>query len=146
MDLKDAEALAYALMQEFGLSDWKFKFDSSVRRFGACFYRRRTITLSRKLTELNSSKQVEDTIRHEIAHALAGPRNGHNDEWRATAVACGARPERCYNLEVVQPPRKYRGVCPGCSTVIDANRRSMISCKRCSSVFDSRFLFQWSRV
>jgi hypothetical protein len=54
--------------------------DSAVRRFGTCRYSRKLITLSRQLIELNDQARVLDTILHEIAHALAGPKTGHGPE------------------------------------------------------------------
>ena len=100
MLLADAEKLALKLMGEFGLiaKGFTFEFDEAEKRFGCC-HRKITrrykgdgqfetvhtpggrITLSRKLTMLNDVEKVEDVIRHEIAHGLCGPREGHGDEW-----------------------------------------------------------------
>ena len=70
MELADAESLALELMRQHGLLPrWKFKFDRAIRRFGCCNEGKRLISLSARLTELNSEYEVRDTILHEIAHA-----------------------------------------------------------------------------
>ena len=71
MNLKDAEELALSLMRKHGLSHWEFGFDRAKRRFGACNFSKKRISLSKYLTEVNEIEQVRDTILHEIAHALA---------------------------------------------------------------------------
>ena len=77
MNLFEASILARSLMSEHGLADWGFAFDHARRRFGACNYTRRRITLSRPLTLLNGIDEVRDTILHEIAHALCpGDKHG----------------------------------------------------------------------
>ncbi len=44
---------------------------------------------------------VEDVLRHELAHALAHDRHGdriraHGPQWRRAALDCGANSRRCY--------------------------------------------------
>ena len=116
----DAQKLAVDLMNQHGLTGWKFAFDRSVRRFGACKYGRfgqaGTISLSAPLTVRNSVEHVKDVILHEIAHALAGHAAGHGPEWRNIARIIGAKPERCYSsAEVVQPKGKYTVTCKHCN-------------------------------
>ena len=97
MDLRDAYALAEHLLDHHGLRDWQVAYDSAKRRAGVCRFRDRTIGLSAPLTALHSEDDVRDTILHEIAHALAGPRHGHDATgagWRraSAAAASGASP------------------------------------------------------
>lgn len=145
MDLSSAESLARQLMAEHRLSDWRFAFDRSRRRFGVCRWNSRTIGLSRPLTELNGEAQVRDTILHELAHALAGRAAGHGPAWRAMAQAIGARPRRCYEDHVVATPAlPYRYKCPICGHSKQVARRSRArrSCGRCARTFDPRFLLR----
>jgi predicted SprT family Zn-dependent metalloprotease len=132
--LADAEKLALELMAQFGLMpNWRFEFDDAVRRFGCC-HRHNTrrymggrfaqlsdggkITLSRELVSRNDREQVEDTIRHEIAHALCPPRCGHGPEWKAMCARTGANPERCYDhTEVDAPQGDWTATCGGCGRV-----------------------------
>lgn len=112
MNIKIAESKAIELINKY-IPDWRFKFDRSKRRFGACMHSSKTISLSKYLVELNVESEVIDTILHEIAHALAGPQHGHDDYWKSKCIELGARPERCYDAsKVVQPEKKIKYVCP----------------------------------
>lgn len=135
MLLADAEKLTLKLMGEFGLiaAGFTFEFDEAEKRFGCC-HRTITrrykgdgqfetvhtpggrITLSRKLTMLNDVEKVEDVIRHEIAHALCGPKEGHGSEWKRMCKKTGAKPERCYDEEVEVGDSPYTATCAVCGT------------------------------
>jgi predicted SprT family Zn-dependent metalloprotease len=120
MELKLAQNLAVSLMKKHGLLDkgWCFEFDNSVKRFGVCKYRSKTIGLSAKLTTLNNEEKVKDTILHEIAHAIAGFSAGHGIEWKRVCIQIGAKPERCYDsTDTNMPTMKYQAVCGGCGRV-----------------------------
>jgi predicted SprT family Zn-dependent metalloprotease len=145
MKLEDAEKMAKHLMQVHRVPrEWSFVFDRSKVRFGKCDYRRRQISLSRHLVELNTEDEVRDTILHEIAHVLAPRGAGHGPVWRALAISIGCNGQRCYGREVVRPAPKFRGICPSCRHVIYRHRRTLIACGKCSDEFDPRFMFNWS--
>ena len=140
MQLHDAEKLALRLMREFKLIDdsqynydadwtnWHFEWDDAKRRFGCCWHDSRKITLSRELVIRNEQPQVEDVIRHEIAHALTPPtkkpsrrtRRGwvwdkHGADWKRMCKKVGANPERCYDDEEVETPEgEYQATCGVC--------------------------------
>lgn len=116
MNLYEAAHLARSLITEHGLAGWSFAFDHARRRFGACNFTRRRITLSRPLVLLNGIDEVRDTVLHEIAHALCPPGEGHGRRWRATCARLGAKPKRCYNeQDVVSPPRAPARYLLGCA-------------------------------
>ena len=128
MILTDAEKLAKELMAQFGLTPvWRFEFDDSVRRFGCCKLSYRLITLSRELTLRNDRPQVEDTIRHEIAHALCGRlpnREWHGADWKRMCGRTGAKPVRCYDSdEVAAPKGDWQATCAGCGRLHHKFRR-----------------------
>lgn len=52
------------------------------------------IRLSKYIVRL-APEDIIDTIRHELAHVVAGIEAGHGSAWRAAAVGVGALPERC---------------------------------------------------
>jgi predicted SprT family Zn-dependent metalloprotease len=125
MDTSEARTVAIELMRKHGLVDkhWRFQFDESVRRFGLCSYQTSTISLSRTLTELNTIDVVQDTILHEIAHALAGPTAKHGRVWQLMAQSIGAKPERCYSSDEVQTPTApWQAICQFCHRVIKRHR------------------------
>ena len=112
MRLEAADEVARALLREHGLSNWTTRFDRALRRGGACFYRKRVISLSRVFVEQNAEAVVEDTIRHEVAHALAWEHDGetgHGTAWRKWCEVTGAEPRARYDEdEVVMPEPRYR--------------------------------------
>ena len=102
MDLNDAAKLAVLYMDLHELNGWQFRFDRATRRFGCCHHSSKTISLSRDLVSLNDKRDVRDTILHEIAHALAGPKvRPHGREWREIALRIGCNGRRCYGDEVL---------------------------------------------
>jgi len=134
MKLSSATKVAMTLMKEHGLTEkgWKFEYDRAVRRFGCCNYTKMTISLSKKLVELNDEAKVIDTILHEIAHALVGKGQGHNRVWQRKAVSIGCNGSRCYGNEVTQPTLKYQLTCPNCGrTTQRAKMRSGLACGVC---------------
>lgn len=131
MELEAARKLALELMAKHlpvPAEPWIFEFDNARKRFGVCRLRSRVISLSAPLTLLNSAEQVEDTIRHEIAHALAGretARRGnrlvtvhHGEKWKRMCAVTGANPKRCYDTADVNVVEgTWRATCPGCGRV-----------------------------
>lgn len=115
MNITEAVTLAERLIEHFGLNGWVVALDRSKVRFGQCRHRTHTIGLSRELVSLNTREAVEDVIRHEIAHALAGVEAGHGRAWKLKCIEVGARPERCYDSNsVVAVPAKFALVCEPC--------------------------------
>lgn len=85
---------------------WRFEFNTRKRAAGLCNYRTKTISVSKWLLMQNLDKALnfENTVRHELAHALdkaMGGSNHHNNVWKAIArkVLCTA--ERCYSSEEI---------------------------------------------
>jgi predicted SprT family Zn-dependent metalloprotease len=135
MELQAAEQLAIDLMKQFGIaSTWRFEFDNAVRRFGCCHKSQNLITLSRELVLKNEKAEVEDTIRHEIAHALVktpiiygrrgrGTRDIHGADWKAMCKVTGAKPIRCFNEEVDRVEGDWQAICAGCGKKHTMTRR-----------------------
>jgi predicted SprT family Zn-dependent metalloprotease len=148
MNPSDAIEFAHELMFEYGLIGWRAESDNAVRRFGACHYSRKLITLSNELVQLNDQACVLDVILHEIAHALAGPRTGHGREWEEVARSIGCSAQRCYSVtSTVQPPGRFILRCVHCGRTIQRVRapRRLLACPICcnrysSGRFDARFV------
>lgn len=146
MNVNKAEQLALAAMNQHGLEQrgWVFQFDKASRRFGLTQHKKKTISLSMHLTELNDEVHVVDTILHEIAHALAGSGVGHSRRWRTKALEVGCKPKRCYGSDVQQPVHKWIGVCPN-GHEVHRMKRMRLSCSRCCPRFSLDHLFEWKR-
>jgi predicted SprT family Zn-dependent metalloprotease len=153
MQIMAALKLAQSLMAEHGLrgsGGWGFEFDTARRRFGACHYVGRKITLSRTLVSLNDEKQVRQTILHEIAHALAGAGAGHGPTWRAIAIKIGDYGERCYDDSVATLAKRFLGTCPTCKRQVTRDvRLGKLACGKCCAKdgkhWVAEHVFTWVR-
>lgn len=124
---------------------WMLKIGRAVRQAGSCNRSRKTITISGSIAKLNSKTEVQDTILHEIAHALAPRGSQHGSDWQEIAVKVGARPERCMDANLPVPPARYIGTCPNGHTV-ESIRMRRCSCGKCSGgKFNLKFLIRWTQ-
>ncbi|UFU06826.1 SprT-like domain-containing protein [Ruania halotolerans] len=144
MDLNTALELGRQLLNEHGLTEWQLRLDSARRRAGLCRYDTRTISLSRHLVPLLDDDAVRDTVLHEIAHALAGPRSGHGPRWRQIAVEIGASGQRCLPADAPAPPAPWEGYCRA-GHVHQRYRRPTrpLACARCARRFTPEHLITW---
>lgn len=124
-------------MREHGLlrAGWVFQWSRGKRQLGAAQIKRRrepvtgtvnelkAIKLSRHLVALNDEAEVRDTILHEIAHALAGLKNGHNAHWKSICRRIGARPRRLAGESVAVVDARYAIVCGRCARPLAKRHR-----------------------
>lgn len=97
MNQKNAQALALSLITEHNLDNWVFVIDKgseSLNRLGQTRYGPKEIAVSDWVFH-DLSEEVEDTVRHEVAHAICGPGCGHGLKWKMTAKTLGAVPREC---------------------------------------------------
>lgn len=145
VDLRDAFAMAEDLLEHHGLQGWTVAYDGAKKRAGICRFGPKVLGLSAPLTALHSEAEVRDTILHEIAHAIAGPRHGHDATWREIAVRIGCSGARCVSPDApsVDPP--WLGACPAGHTAGRHRRpERVMTCSRCSSTFDLANLLTWT--
>lgn len=110
----EVAVLASNLMEKHNLKGWSFKLDNARKRFGACNYTTRIISISRHLAKVNNFERVKNTILHEIAHALT-PNSGHGREWQRVARSIGCDGDSCYSEENTNlVAGKYKAVCGSC--------------------------------
>ena len=132
---------------------YRFKFDNAKRRFGYCSYRDKEISLSKPLCEYNLDNfyQINDTILHEIAHALSykihgSKGSGHCKRWVHVAKSIGCNGKRCYDSsEVNNIEHKYSLVCDTCGGNYPRHRkpRRDYSCAKCEpKKFDEKYLLR----
>lgn len=152
MERTAARAMAVALLAEFGVDHhgWRFAWNRRKSSYGLCRFDTLRLELSGPLVDVNDADIVEDTIRHEIAHILAGPGVGHGQAWKAWCVVTGAVPRARSQGNGL--PTRWVGVCPtpGCETRLRRHRLSATTrlgacadCCRDWGGFDPRFRLRW---
>ena len=115
MQKKLAEQFAAEKLLEHKLTQkkWIFSWNTRKKAVGLCNYKRKIIFYSEEFFKISTEAQFKDVILHEIAHALVGPGNGHNEVWKKMCIKIGAKPERlCQGIKLV--PYKYSAKCHYC--------------------------------
>lgn len=157
MNRQEASLLTRKLLDENNLPDWKIRLATDLTRpwLGKCSYQDKTIFLNAFHIDTHPTEEVDNTIRHEIAHALTKGHQ-HDDIWAAKAkelgcintLACatyaldaraidairsGQTLEVTFDEQVIWTP-KYRitqlkDTCPTCGKVAKEKYRTEISGK-----------------
>ncbi len=114
--LREVAVIATALLKHHQAdgtlaNGWSFGFDLAPSRAGVCRYRERRIDLSVSYCLAATRAEIEDTILHEIAHAIVGPKHNHDAAWKAKAREIGCQGERCHRVQHSIP--RWVGEC-GC--------------------------------
>lgn len=138
-------ALAQSMMLEhIEDREWSFGFDSGRRRAGLCSYNDKKITVSKYLSLVHKIDDVRQTVLHEIAHAICGPKEGHGKKWLATAKSIGYRNETYTGDEIAKEFAPYSGVCPNGHQHYRYQRpKRLYSCHICHRGFDKRYMIDW---
>jgi hypothetical protein len=131
-DLQAIAARATAWLAAHQLEGWSFQFDHATTRAGCCNYQTRVISLAHAYARYAADEAIDDTLLHEIAHALVGKAHGHDQVWQAKAVALGCTGHRCHDVQFT-PPR-YIVTCDNACWVTTAERRQRGAvCRTCHS-------------
>lgn len=119
---------------------WRFEFNDRKRAAGLCSFRSKTIYISKWLLEQNLNKglEFENTLRHEIAHALDFKMRGtsdHSKVWKAVARVVLCTAERCYTSEQISitATTKYTLVCDTCNKKTPSHKvkKRKTACGKC---------------
>lgn len=116
LTLSEIEILGQNLIRQHEINKnleigWKFSFDLAPTRAGICRYDEKQITLSVTYCQKATKEEIVNTILHEIAHAIVGPKHGHDAVWKAAARDIGCTAERCHRVK--HTTARWRGEC-GC--------------------------------
>lgn len=146
MSLIEVEAIGERLIQKHEAesrlkSGWQFAFDLAPERAGSCRYGKKQITLSVTYCLKASKEEIVDTILHEIAHAIVGPKHGHDATWKAAAQQIGCTAERCHHVQHTLP--RWRGRC-GCGQ--EWKRQRLTQRARTSRCRKCKGNIEWKRV
>ena len=125
------ELRAAHAMLAHGLDGWAFGFGRGKRTLGTTRVEAGasvgTVRVSRYLLEGGTDAAIEDTLLHEIAHAVAYVRHGraamnHGPAWRAVAREVGATPRATCRVGPIHPA-PHRLVCRRCGAEVGLYRR-----------------------
>lgn len=88
--IDSAKGFFEAKCKEHNLLGWTFKVVSSTskKNIGYCSYHRKLIAIQSRFFFAMTADQVNETILHELAHALC-PGENHSKVWRAKALELG---------------------------------------------------------
>lgn len=143
--LQQIEARAAELFAEYGVSGYTFGWDRAANRRGQCNYTDRRITMSRKIAELATFEESEQTLIHEVAHAVVGPGHGHGPVWKRQARSMGHSGSRT-STRAVEVPKPLIGTCPnGHTSGRHRAPKRPTSCGKCSRSFNLAYLIVWTR-
>ncbi|MDR0847828.1 MAG: SprT-like domain-containing protein [Propionibacteriaceae bacterium] len=93
------------------LTGWTFDLDHARTRVGCCHYADKRITISRHLIAYLAEDEVDQTILHEVAHALVGHEVGHSKPWQRMARSLGYTGGRTIEVPEARMGARWRGVC-----------------------------------
>lgn len=145
-DLNRVRTWANALITLHLDETWSFGFDNAKTRAGLCNFTAKRITVSRYLAARFEDDAIHQTLLHEVAHALAGPRAGHGATWRAIAADLGYEGGRLHDGPIADELAPWVGTCPA-GHVIHRYRRPTrpMACGRCSRRYDPAHAIRWTR-
>lgn len=101
------EAVKYARerLDANGLTDWSIRLNNNPdpRWYGLCSHRDKCIMLNAHYVDQVSDPQVQNTVNHEVAHALVGASHGHDEVWAAKAREMGCTSTAPCNSHQLSP-------------------------------------------
>ena len=90
-------------LNQYGLKEWSVRLntDITVGYYGLCSHNDKCIILNAFHVDTHPDSEVKDTVLHEIAHALVGPKHGHDPHWVTRAREIGVNNlSPCSNLSL----------------------------------------------
>lgn len=143
-DLVRVRTWANALIALHLDDSWSFGFDNAKTRAGLCNYTRKRITVSRYLAEKFEDDAIHQTLLHEVAHAMAGPRAGHGPKWKAIATELGYEGGRLHEGPIASELAPWVGTCPA-GHIIHRYRRPTrpMACGKCARRYDPANAIRW---
>lgn len=102
---------------------WTLNFRRLAKnRLGQCNYTRKAIEINTDYLEINGLDQAQDTLKHEVAHAVVYEKyrstdiwksiRPHGRQWKEIAIDIGAVPRRCSKIILKKPKLNYWLHCP----------------------------------
>jgi predicted SprT family Zn-dependent metalloprotease len=116
MNARATEQLFYRLKERVACDlDIAFCVNDCKKNAAICFDNPLEIRVSRYFIEspTTTTERLEDVLLHELAHAMVGPGEGHNDTWKACALKIGCTSCVCVGPFLKKKDYNYVLTCPG---------------------------------
>jgi hypothetical protein len=128
----EAQNISDTELQRWGLwsKGWRTNFTKHGQWIAACFFDEKRIVISIPHLNARSEAELIQTVKHEIAHALAGFDAGHGDKWVEEAKKVGIdNPVACIKgftnvdkgqaispveVKEAKPIKALKTLCPKC--------------------------------
>ena len=130
---RKATKLASDLLEEYNLPFWTFGFNTNKSRLGVCRYRKKSVEVSAFFIKWGIPwDKLQDTIRHEVAHAVANARygaTGHGRDWKSVAIELGASPTSRGDSQTILPDSAFRWIvqCDSCNSRVRYHRKPKVA-------------------
>lgn len=152
---EEVENAVYVTLRQYGLDEWSVGFSKRKRVNGLCKYKKKVVELSYALVNKAEAEEINNTILHEIAHAIVGPRQKHNKIWQTKFLEIGGDGKRLGNnyiedgynwirfcpdyhfIQRLYRKRKGHFLCPTCHKDIQWLSFSKEDYQRLRSLYDS---------
>jgi predicted SprT family Zn-dependent metalloprotease len=105
MDRNECKQFAFDELEKWGLLEkgWTFEFNNAISYAGICYGKERQIRISGPICDVKDADFIKDTVRHEIAHALAGVGHAHDEVWQKWAREVGCSTDVTYkNCDAIE--------------------------------------------
>jgi predicted SprT family Zn-dependent metalloprotease len=145
-NLDNIEKLGRELLDSNGLYDWKIDFCNAKQIRGKAILSKKKILISRihALYEMDRDA-IEDTILHEIAHALDYERRGlsnHDAHWKKIALSIGCIPKGSGHPESLSDFKRKQLCrwickCPNCGKQDYRYSRRKLACRSCCDKYNN---------
>jgi hypothetical protein len=156
-ELDNVKSQAEDVLTQYNLIDagWGFTWKDEPKTYlGVCNFKYKQISLNKRWIKVLPPEEITDVILHEVAHALVGARERHNNVWKSKCKEIGARPsarsdfswgsqqkdlEMYEKLGIKKWIPKYIMTCPECGKESYTQKNTPTSCGRCSNVYDEKY-------
>ncbi len=124
------------MLEDIGYSvpDYKYEISTTTNLFGKCSFSKRTIYVSKVVSEFYDEDKVLDTIIHEMCHAIT-PKSKHTGRWKEIITHVNSvydmSLQRCYTPSKEQEQErvqiaKYIVLCDSCKKEIARQKMSNV--------------------